>query len=44
MAATNLRTQAIRLTDAEGRSYIYVPQDGKVVDSEGYPFGPEDEW
>jgi hypothetical protein len=38
--------QAIRLTDAEGRSCIYVPitQDGKVVDSEGYSFGPEDEW
>jgi hypothetical protein len=29
--------QAIRLTDAEGRSCIYVPitQDGKVVASEG---------
>ena len=28
--------QVIRLTDAEGRSCIYVPitQDGKVVDSE----------
>jgi hypothetical protein len=41
---TDTMPQAIRLTDAEGRSYIYVPQDGKVVDSEGYPFGPEDEW
>jgi hypothetical protein len=30
--------QAIKLTDAEGRSAIYVPitQDGKVVDSQGY--------
>jgi hypothetical protein len=30
--------QAIRLTDAEGRSCIYVPitQDGKAVDSEGF--------
>jgi hypothetical protein len=30
----------------QGRSCIYVPitQDGKVVDSEGYSFGPEDEW
>jgi hypothetical protein len=38
--------QAIRLTDAEGRSCIYVPitQDGKVVDSEGYSFDAEDEW
>jgi hypothetical protein len=38
--------QAIRLTDAEGRSCIYVPitQHGKVVDSEGYSFDPEDEW
>ena len=36
--------QAIRLTDAEGRSCIYVPitQDGKVVDSEGYSFDPEE--
>jgi hypothetical protein len=38
--------QAIGLTDAEGRFCIYVPitQDGKVVDSEGYSFGPEDDW
>ena len=38
--------QAIRLTDGEGRSCIYVPitQDGKAVDSEGYSFDPEDEW
>jgi hypothetical protein len=30
--------QAIKLTDAEGRSCIYVPitQSGKVVDSQGY--------
>jgi len=37
--------QAIKLTDAQGRSCIYVPitQNGKVVDSEGYVFDPEDE-
>jgi hypothetical protein len=37
--------QAIELTDAEGRSCIYVPitQNGKVVDSKGYAFDPEDE-
>jgi hypothetical protein len=37
--------QAIKLTDAEGRSCIYVPitQGGKVVDSQGYMFDPEDE-
>ena len=36
--------QAIKLTGAEGRSCIYVPitQDGKVVDSYGYSFDPED--
>jgi hypothetical protein len=36
--------QAIKLTDAEGRSCIYVPitQDDKVVDSYGYSFDPED--
>jgi len=30
--------------DAQGRSSIYVPitQDGKVVDSQGYSFDPED--
>jgi hypothetical protein len=30
--------QAIKLTDSQGRSCIYVPmmQDGKVVDSQGY--------
>jgi hypothetical protein len=37
--------QAIKLIDAEGRSCIYVPimQNGKVVDSQGYVFDPEDE-
>ena len=38
--------QAIKLIDAEGgRSCVYVPikQDGKVVDSQGYVFDPEDE-
>ena len=32
--------QANRLSDAEGRSCIYVPitQDGKVVDSQGFLF------
>jgi hypothetical protein len=37
--------QAIKLTDAESRSCIYVPiaQDGRVVDSLGYTFDPEDE-
>jgi hypothetical protein len=37
--------QAIKLTDAEGRSAIYVPitQDGKVADSLGYIVDPEDE-
>jgi hypothetical protein len=37
--------QAIKLIDAEGRSWIYVPttQDGKVVDSQGYALDPEDE-
>jgi hypothetical protein len=37
--------QAIKLIDAEGRSGIYVPivQDGKVVDSYGFLFDPEDE-
>jgi hypothetical protein len=36
--------QAIKRIDAEGRSCIYVPttQDGKVVDSQGYAFDPED--
>ena len=36
--------QAIKLTDAEGRSCVYVPitQDGKVVDSQGFTFDPED--
>jgi len=36
--------QAIKLIDAEGRSSIYVPitQNGKVVDSQGYSFDPED--
>jgi hypothetical protein len=37
--------QSIKLIDAEGRSCIYVPitQGGKVVDSQGYAFDPEDE-
>ena len=37
--------QAIKLIDAEGRSCIYVPitQDGKVVDSYGFLYDPEDE-
>ena len=37
--------QAINLIDAEGRSAIYVPitQDGKVVDSQGHVFDPEDD-
>ena len=37
--------QAIKLSDAEGRSCIYVPitQDGKVVDSQGFLFEAEDE-
>jgi hypothetical protein len=37
--------QAIKLTDAEGRSCIYVPitQNGRVVDSEGYTLDPEDD-
>jgi hypothetical protein len=37
--------QAIKLTDAEGRSCIYVPitQDGKVVDSQGYTTDNEDD-
>ena len=37
--------QAIKLTDAQGRSCIYVPitQNGKVVNSQGFVFDPEDE-
>jgi hypothetical protein len=37
--------QAIRLTDSEGRSCIYVPimQDGNVVDSQGYTVDMEDD-
>ena len=37
--------QAIKLTDAEGRSCIYVPitQDGKVVDSQRLAFDLEDD-
>jgi len=37
--------QVIKLTDAEGRSCIYVPmmQDGKVVGSQGYVLDREDE-
>jgi len=36
--------QAIKLTDAEGRSCIYVPitQNGRVVDSQGYSVDLED--
>ena len=38
--------QAIKMIDAEGRSCIYVPitQGGKVVDSQGYAFDPEDDY
>jgi hypothetical protein len=37
--------QAIKLTDARGRSCIYRPimQDGKIVDSQGFSFDPEDD-
>ena len=37
--------QAIKLIDAEGRSCIAVSitQKGKVVDSQGYLFDPEDD-
>jgi len=37
--------QAIKLTDAQGRSCIYVPitQNGMVVNSQGFVFDPEDE-
>ena len=37
--------QAIKLTDAEGRSFIYVPikQNGKVVDSHGFVLDAEDD-
>ena len=37
--------QAIKLIDAEGRSCIYVPipQNGKVVDGQGFMLDPEDE-
>jgi hypothetical protein len=37
--------QAIKLTDAEGRSSIYVPieQNGKVVDSQGFVLDAEDD-
>ena len=36
--------QAIKLTEAEGRSCIYVPntQNGRVVDSQGYSLDLED--
>jgi len=36
--------QAIKLTDADGRSCIYVPitQNGRVVDSQGYSLELED--
>ncbi len=37
--------QAIKLTDSEGRSCIYVPitQNGKVVDSQGYILDADDD-
>ena len=37
--------QAIKLIDAKGRSCMYEPimQNRKVVDSQGYVFGPDDE-
>jgi hypothetical protein len=37
--------KAIKVTDANGRSCIYVSisQDGKVVDSQGYTLDLEDE-
>jgi hypothetical protein len=37
--------QAIKLTDAQGRSCIYVPitQDGRVSTAKGYVFDPEDD-
>ena len=43
-AYSDAMPQAIKLIDAEGRSCIYVPitQDGKVVDSQGSSFDPED--
>ena len=39
----DLMPQAIKLTDAMGRSCLYVPitQDGKVVDSLGHPADSE---
>ena len=43
----DLMPQAIKLTDALGRSCLYVPitQDGRVVDGLGYALDPEDcEW
>jgi len=41
---TDQMPQAIKLTDPLGRSCLYVPitQDGRVVDSLGYAFDPED--
>jgi len=47
MDGTGLRFETmepIKLIDAQGRSCIYVPitQGGKVVDSQGYSFDPED--
>jgi hypothetical protein len=37
--------QEMKLIDAEGLSWIYVPitQHGKVVHSQGFMFDPEDE-
>ena len=37
--------QAIKLTDAEGRSCIYLPvtQNGRVVDSLGHALDPDDD-
>jgi len=41
----DMMPQAIKLTDAEGRSCIYVPitQNGKVVDSQGFVLDAEDD-
>jgi hypothetical protein len=40
LAVDDLR-QAIKLIDAEGRSYI-ITQNGKIVDSYGFLFDPEE--
>jgi hypothetical protein len=41
----NSMLQAIKPIDAEGRACIFVPitQNGKVVDSQGHVFDPEDD-